>query len=326
MSDHDISTLECSLTDASESCNSPCSVKINEEPNYDELVLAKVLNQAKFPVLLGYLPSSNQQLAVKLFPYEANKPNRCFYNEIKFINLRHENICSTLHYEQERAASFEDCSSKISYTIMELAPYGDFCDLLLSQKLPLDDKLVRTFFHQLIEGLQYLHVAGVAHLDLKCDNLLLSDDFKLKICDFDQAYIKGQGAIYSSGTLGFRAPELVQKRCRNPEAADIYSAGIILFTLKCAGCLPYEEKQRTRQDVDMFNVMINHPEEFWRRHSELQEREMSFFDEDFRSLFLSMVAYKPNERINIEQIKESKWYNGPIYSQDELSALLKVRL
>lgn len=326
MSDHDISTIESPLSDASESCDASNSSKLNKGLNYDELVLAKVLNQAKFPVLLGYLPSNNQQLAVKLFPYEADKPNRYFYNEIKFINLRHENICSILHYELERAAAFEDCSSKISYTIMELAPYGDFCDLLLSQKLPLDDKLARTFFHQLIQGMEYLHSVGVAHLDLKCDNLLLSQNYKLKICDFDQAYIKGQGSIFSSGTTGFRAPELVQRRCRNPEAADIYSAGIILFTLKCAGCLPYEEKQRTRQDVDMFNIMINHPEEFWRRHSELQEKDLSFFDEDFRSLFLSMVAYKPNDRISIEQIKKSNWYNGPVYSQGELEILLKARL
>jgi serine/threonine protein kinase len=326
MSDQDTSSPKSTLSEISDSWDSPIISKRTMKPNYNDLVLVKVLNKAKFSVLLGYLPTTRQSYAVKLFPHVLNKPSRFFSHEIRFMNLSHENVTSIVHYEQEREATFEDGNSKISYTVMELAPYGDFCDLILSQRLQLDDKLARTYFHQLIEGMEYLHSVGIAHLDLKCDNLLLSENYKLKICDFDQAYIKGQENIFSNGTPGFRAPELVQRRCRNLEAADIYSAGIILFTFKCQGFLPYEEKEKVQQGMDMFNMMMCCPDQFWQKHSKVQHQKLSFFDEDFRSLFLSMVAYKPSERASIQQIKKSKWYNGPIYSQNELEDVLKNKL
>jgi len=111
----------------------------------------------------------------------------------------------------EKDINLGDKKQKISYIVITLAPYGDFLDLIIHYRVPFDEILVRTYFHQLIEGLEYLHESGVCHLDIKTENLLLGADFKLKITDFDLSYIAGDEKIKSFGTKFFRAPELILK-------------------------------------------------------------------------------------------------------------------
>lgn len=289
---------------------------------FDDIILTGVLKKAKFAVLLGCLPQNQESFAVKLFPFQGSKINPCFRHEIRFRHLRHENITSIHHFEESRDAIFDDGSKKVSYTIMELAAHGDLCNLLLSPKVRINDKLTRTFFHQLISGIEYLHSVGVSHLDLKFGNLLLADDYTLKICDFDQAYMKGQKNIYSRGTENFRSPEIAQGRCLLPEAADLYSIGIILFTLKCKGQFPFLEEEEG-QEMNLYNLMICEPGLFWKRHCEILDQEELFFDDDFKALFLSLVAFRPQKRATIDQIKSSRWYSGPVYTPSEVKDLLK---
>ena len=52
---------------------------------------------------------------------------------------------------------------------------------------PLDESIVCVYTSQLLRGLQYLHAIGLAHRDIKCANLLLSDSGCLKIADFGTA-------------------------------------------------------------------------------------------------------------------------------------------
>lgn len=292
---------------------------------YQNLILSKILNSAKFPVMIGTIPSSKERFAVKIFPFQEGQINGNYVNEILFANLRHPNIASILHYEHVREATFQYYRDKISYIIMELAPYGDFCDLMISRKLKMDDKLARTYFRQLLEGVEYLHSVNVAHLDLKLENLLIGKNYNLKICDFDQAYLKGQPGIVSRGTLNFRAPELNRKQCQNPEAADVYSLGVILFALKCGGYMPYCENEKFN-GVDFFDLLKKDPKLFWVEHCKVQGRKSLFFDDDFKTLFEGMVSDEPEKRPNIEQVKQSKWYNGCIHTQNDLEVLMKKTL
>lgn len=319
-----------SSSESSETSTSLDSSDLNSHSSPDHsyfqgITLNQVLNKAKFPVLLATLPSTEEKFAVKLFPYEGDKVNRCYSREILFANLRHENICSILNYVHGIDLFFEDGQNKVSYTIMELAPYGDFCDLVMSRKIKFNDKLARTYFRQLVEGVEYLHKAGVAHLDLKLENLLIGTNYNLKICDFDQAHLKGQDVILSRGTESYRAPEIYEKKCQNPEAADIYSLGIILFALKSGGILPYCEGGKVR-GWNMYELLTTDMNLFWKMHSKLQGKTASFFEEDFKMLFESMIAVGPERRSTIEQIKNSSWYNGPVYSPEGLQKFMRKNL
>jgi len=201
---------------------------------------------------------------------------------------------------------------------MELAPYGDFTDMLVNGRFPQDDKLVRTYFHQLVEGLEYLHNNGIAHLDLKPENLLLGEEFKLKITDFDHSRKLDDNVTLHRGTQNFRAPEIIDRRCKNLTAADIYSLGIILFVLK-AQVFPYSEVHHIEKKL--FDMLLNEPQRYIRTHPIFRHKP-ELFSNEFNELFLSMVQKDPEARPSIQKIKESAWYNGEIYSQDELAVIM----
>jgi len=98
--------------------------------------------------------------------------------------------------------------------------------------------MARTYFRQLISGIEYLHYYGIAHLDIKPENILLGEDYQLKITDFDLSYKEGDTIIQGKGTKYFRAPEIVKQCVREPKKADIFSAAILMFILKTNGVLP----------------------------------------------------------------------------------------
>lgn len=289
---------------------------------YKDLVISKVLSQAKFQVFLGKVSSSSTKVAVKIFPFQDQQPDINYLNEVKFAHLRHENVISILHHEQEKLAVYNDHTCRASYTVMELAPHGDFFDFVISGKVKMHEKLARTLFHQLIAGIEYLHSVGVAHMDLKLENLLLGEDYKLKIGDFDQAFIIGKSAVMTRGTVNYRAPEQMERRCKNPKAVDIYSAGIILFAMQSGGFIPYSEEEEG-QELTMLELMGCNPKLFWKKHSEVQEEGSTVFNDEFKTLFMGMTAFHSETRMTIQQIKESKWYQGAVYSQSELESILK---
>ena len=115
----------------------------------------------------------------------------------------------------------------------------------------------------------------------------------------------------SKGTANYRAPELGAGACKNTKAADIYSAGILLFVL-LAGTFPYMEDALV-QGHELYAVMRNDPDYFWKIHEGIQ-KDRVHFDQDFKDLFMSMVRVDPSERASLEEIKSNKWFQGPTYS------------
>jgi len=210
---------------------------------------------------------------------------------------------------------------------MDYAPYGDFHDLLAVEKSNLDEKLIRTYFHQLINGIEYLHSQGISHLDLKPKNLLLDSNFKLKITDFDLSYKDGDHHIRARGSKYFRAPELINKRAaKHTKACNIYSAGIILFVLKSGNVVPHGEEGEYL-GYNLYDLMVNDIERFWEVHcSVLLKKDKSFFNDEFKGLFSQLIREKPHDRPSIDQIRESNWYNGPIFSEEELRFLMDEKI
>jgi len=291
----------------------------NSNDVFRDICVVKALNKAKFPVYLITSKVNRQNYAMKVFGYSGNKPHTYFQNEARFSFVNHPNIIRTHHIEHERETLSKGSTKKVSYTIMEYAPHGDFFDFVMNHGADIDDKLIRTYFRQLIDGVEYLHNNGVSHMDLKLENLLLGSDFSLKIADFDLSYFDNDSKILSRGTKFYRPPEVIQGRCKNTKAADIYSAGIVLFTLKTRGMLPHAEDNRVG-GIDFAGLLYTHNSEFWKKHCEIQKKDASFFDEDFKNLFNAMISLNPNDRASIDQIKQSNWYNSPVYSSEELKS------
>ena len=255
--------------------------------------------------------------ALKVYPIKGEELSKHFLHEARLLWLCHMNVIQIIDAQPKQCLSYKGKKFEASYLLMAYAPYGDFTDLLNSRKISGDVKLIRTYFRQLIDGIEYLHSKGIAHLDLKPENLLIGEDFLLKITDFDSSYSKGDRGIIGKGTPDFRAPEMGSQTLELPFAADIYSAGIIMFVF-LAGCLPCTEQSEDGSNK-LLRLMRAEDMEFWNYH---QEKNGLRYDADFAELFFKMVKQNPKERIKISEIKQSKWYVGEVYSMRELRTIM----
>ena len=100
----------------------------------------------------------------------------------------------------------------MSYIACELAAKGDLFGYMTKGGLP--TSIVKHYGKQLITTIHYMHTRDVAHRDLKLENILLDDDFNLKIADFGFATPiqckNGRGVCSEQvGTRGYMAPEIL---------------------------------------------------------------------------------------------------------------------
>jgi serine/threonine protein kinase len=290
------------------------------DPQSKDIRVVKLIGKSKFPVYHVFSSTHQDYYAMKVFPYKDNKISTSYISELRLSSLSHPNIISIAEARSLRIGREKGERTQISYLLLEIAPFGDLGRTMKTESFPSgDEKLVRTYFRQLINGLEYLHSKEIAHMDLKLDNLLLGENYELKIGDFDLCIFGREWYVYGKGTENFRGPEVKTSACTNYKAADIYSAGICLFTLWTQS-LPYSETKLVNGN-DLWKLLYENPKKFWKCQEELDHVQVEF-SKDFKTLFESMIKYDAEERITIEEIKQSKWYKGPVYTTSQLKTVL----
>ena len=140
--------------------------------------------------------------------------------------LDHDNLCRLLDVivdEKEKKVAF----------IMEYAKDGDLLNLLSEKSL--ETEVIKEYFRQLCEAVNYLHGKLVIHGDIKLENILLNES-KIKLSDFGLARRASNcGFVENCGTVEYAAPELLQTAVDSAECdpfkADIWALGVALYAL-----------------------------------------------------------------------------------------------
>lgn len=171
------------------------------------------------------------------------------------------------------------------HLVLEYCEGGDLIDLVrVGEGMP----EVQALDHaaDLMNALTTLHAAGYAHADVKIDNCCLSRDGRLKLIDFGGTVsIDEINHTFRPGssTLTYTAPEVFANKCTDPRAADVWSAGVVLFTL-LTGTLPWDIA--TSRD----HAYLRH----WRGEESARWRSLP---DDVRALLHQMLHISPAERI-----------------------------
>jgi tRNA A-37 threonylcarbamoyl transferase component Bud32 len=162
-----------------------------------------------------------------------------FIKEIEIVNqMRHPNIIFYM------GVTFDE--ENHYYMVTEYSSNGSIFDLLHSQssqagrrlphsknKVLLEDGLIFKIIKEMALATHYLHTKKILHCDLKSQNILLSEDWTVKICDFGLARYKEKFKRDNHGKVGtphWMAPEILRGE-QYTEAADVYSFGVILWEL-----------------------------------------------------------------------------------------------
>ena len=187
---------------------------------------------------------SNKEYVLKLSKKENDKS---FDREIKALKKIKENKDNNQYiikiindFEDEKYYYLPDENDKnhkfgnVRYIVLEYIPNGNLYDL--NKDNPFKEEYARVIFYKILKGVQNIHNSGICHLDLKLKNILMDINYNPIICDFGLSdYIKdlkSGESIRTPGTLGFKAPELIEKKLPyDGIRADIFSLGVILFNL-----------------------------------------------------------------------------------------------
>jgi serine/threonine-protein kinase CHEK1 len=203
--------------------------------------------------------------------------------------LQHRNIIEFLDWFQE---------DNFLYINMELAA-GRLDEKIRASVRGLPSVTCRQYFQDLILGVEYLHFMGIAHRDIKSENLLIGTDGYIKISDFGVSTIfrtdQGPAKLMTpAGTDEYTAPEVQMPGTLgyDPEPADIWSCGIVLVEMLTKK-LPW----RSTFGSDYIN---------WRTNR-LQEP-FDLIDEDVLPLIYMMLDEDSWQRATIHEIKEHSWF------------------
>ena len=157
-------------------------------------------------------------------------------NEMKIHSLlSHPSIVKLFH-------SFED--ETYFYLILELCPHGTLFHYL-KQMGPLNEQLTAKYCYQILCALEYLQQThGIIHRDMKLSNLLLDENYNLKLCDFGlavQLEHPDEEHFTICGTPNYIAPEIASQQSHG-FPADIWSLGCLCYSMLTGGTLPFAHK------------------------------------------------------------------------------------
>ncbi|MCJ1245548.1 serine/threonine protein kinase [Trapelia coarctata] len=136
--------------------------------------------------------------------------------------LHHGNIIETLDIIQEKGHWYE---------VMEFAPYDLFA-IVMTGKMSREE--IACSFLQIFAGVTYLHSMGLAHRDLKLDNVVVNEHGIMKLIDFGSAvvfrYPFENDIVLATGIVGsdpYLAPEVYDNNKYDPQPVDVWSLAII---------------------------------------------------------------------------------------------------
>ena len=203
------------------------------------------------------------------------------------------------------------------FVFLEYAPYGDLGSFI-HRHGRLEEELARKFFVQILSAVDYCHTNNVAHHDLKLENILLANDYSLRLIDFglSRRVAKENPLINEfAGSPLYMPPEIFAIQPHDQQV-DVWSLGVCLYYMV----------------TDLFPFPAD-------SYHELAERVL--FDdlifptkmgltEPLQDLIRSMLHKDPKLRIQLSHIRKHPWlykssshqppvHRGPNSSSDSAS-------
>ncbi len=170
-----------------------------------------------------YLAVSNDRLkqkrAIKVISYKATAGEDVLHEAFVLKDLEHDGI--------PRIVEIKECKDIEQIYIVQEYVEGVTLSEIITTEGVIKDKVVYDWLKQLSDILNYIHKRRVLHRDIKPDNIMLSNDGKIKLIDFGIA-LNREVSVKEAYTEAYASPEQLRGEVLD-ERSDIYSVGCVLY-------------------------------------------------------------------------------------------------
>ncbi|CAM5102942.1 unnamed protein product [Eretmochelys imbricata] len=270
-------------------CRNSITSTNEEHPHIGNYRLLKTIGKGNFAkVKLARHVLTGREVAVKIIDKTQLNPTSLqkLFREVRIMKiLNHPSIVKLFEVIE---------TEKTLYLVMEYASGGEVFDYLVAHGR-MKEKEARAKFRQIVSAVQYCHQKCIVHRDLKAENLLLDADMNIKIADFgfSNEFTIGNKLDTFCGSPPYAAPELFQGKKYDGPEVDVWSLGVILYTL-VSGSLPFDGQNL----------------------KELRERVLRgkyripfYMSTDCENLLKKLLVLNPIKRGSLEQIMKDRWMN-----------------
>ncbi|XP_039980467.1 MAP/microtubule affinity-regulating kinase 3-like isoform X2 [Xiphias gladius] len=293
---------EASRSVRSARCKTSLSAAGDEMPHVGNYRLLKTIGKGNFAkVKLARHILTGREVAIKIIDKTQLNPTSLqkLFREVRIMKiLNHPNIVKLFEVIE---------TEKTLYLVMEYASGGEVFDYLVAHGR-MKEKEARAKFRQIVSAVQYCHQKRIVHRDLKAENLLLDADMNIKIADFgfSNEFTVGGKLDTFCGSPPYAAPELFQGKKYDGPEVDVWSLGVILYTL-VSGSLPFDGQNL----------------------KELRERVLRgkyripfYMSTDCENLLKRFLVLNPGKRGTLEQIMKDRWINAG-FDEEELKPFIE---
>lgn len=215
---------------------------------------------------------------------EAIKAVQQLQREVSVLSqINHPNIVKYYQFIEDET---------YSYIVMERIEGESMLDFVNNHPLQ-EERVCQDIFYQICRAIQYLHQRGIAHRDLKLDNIMIDNQYKVKLLDFGLCNFQDSTHLMTTfcGSLCNAPPEIINKTPYDGFAADMWSLGVVLFSLLTKQ-LPWPMGNQVAmvQAIRCASYVIP-----------------NFVPEKAQEIIKGLIRLNPEERWTIKQVLDDQW-------------------
>ena len=237
---------------------------------------------------------TNIKFAMKVYEKEnlnSNSKKACVFREIQILKkLNHKNIAKLTEVINTEKQIL------IIQELIEGISLREYYNNEIKHQKGISihkENIFKIIFRQIFDAMNYLHKLGMAHRDIKLENILIKKNYEIKIIDFGFGMYNPENKLqkFFCGTPNYMPPEIAEKKPYNGQLADMWSLGILVYKIFCAD-FPFKGKD----EKDLYKSIKIGKFTF-----------ANYTPEYAKKIINSLIVQDPNKRITCEDVLNSDW-------------------
>ena len=268
---------------------------INKKDKLSKYELGPELGKGAYAkVKLATNKITKEKFAIKIYEKEklnSNSKKSCVYKEIQILKkLRHKNIVKLIE-----VISTETQILIVQELIEGISLREYYNNEIRNQKgISIHKEAIfKKIFYQIFSAMDYLHKHNMAHRDIKLENILIKDNYEIKIIDFGFGMYNPEKKLqkFFCGTPNYMPPEIAEKKPYIGQLADMWSLGILVYKIFCAD-FPFKGKD----EKELYKAI------------KIGKFTFAKYTPDYaKKIIAGLVVLDPNKRMSCEDVLNSEW-------------------